>query len=94
MRTARLETIHASSFRDYHQMSLGLVGPQMNKFEGKGGRSPGLMSKRGGGRFPYHVTYPIMYLVSPVLPCRGQSDAYEKIAFLQFHLRAVIMISW
>ena len=33
MRTARLETVSVSSFSGHHQMSLWVVGPQMNKFE-------------------------------------------------------------
>ena len=48
------------------------VGPQVNKFDdhqisvaGEGGRSPGLISRRGG---TYHVTYPIMHVMLLTYP--------------------------
>ena len=62
MRTACLETIRASSFSGHHQMSLARgvgAGSQVWCPGATGGRSLGLMS----GGYPYHVAYPMMYLM-------------------------------
>ena len=48
---------------------------------------PGSMSGEGA---PYHVTYPMMHVMSPTNrpPC-GQADACENITYPQLVLRAV-----
>ena len=62
--------------------SLGLIS------RGKGDRSLGLMS--GGEGVPYHVTYPMMYLMLPTYSPYGQTDTCENIPVPKLSLRAVI----
>ena len=83
------------SFSDHHMMLLPQGGPQMNKFEQVSSNQHQMSLAEGiqvwcPGRVPYHVTYPMMHLMSPNT-CQ-QTDSCENITFQQLLLQAVITI--
>ena len=75
-----------------------VVGPQVNKFE-EVCSDDHQMSVAGGeggiqvpclGGTPYHVTYPMIHVMLPTCPSRGQNDGQTPVkTFLYLLLQAV-----
>ena len=76
------------TFSGHHQMSLPARSPNEHVWTGLPWSAPDI-TNRGGvtrsdvqGGVPYHVIYPMMYLILPTPPPHGQTDAIWSCGIL------------